>query len=84
MLGPDTPLGWYNRTLFAYANLLYLLFACLCYFPARLRQPQLDWQLTVQVTADVIFIVTLMHASGGIVSGMGLLLLAVLAVFLLL
>ncbi len=79
VLGSDTPLGWYNRSLFVYANLLYLFFAALFYFPARLRQPELDWQLTVQVTADIGFIVTLMHASGGIVSGMGLLLLAVLA-----
>ena len=79
VLGSDTPLGWYNRSLFVYANLLYVFFAALFYFPARLRQPELDWQLTVQVTADVAFIVTLMHASGGIVSGMGLLLLAVLA-----
>ena len=79
VFGADSLLGWHNRWLFLYTSLAYLLFGCLCYIPARLRQPELDWQLTIQVAADVVFIVILMHASGGTVSGMGLLLLAVLA-----
>ena len=36
-------------------------------------------QLSIQVVGDIAFMVTLMHASGGISSGLGLLLLATLA-----
>jgi two-component system, NtrC family, sensor histidine kinase PilS len=79
VLDADTFLGWRDRTLFAYTGLAYLAFAFLCFLPARIRRPELDWQLTAQVSADVVFIVLLMHASGGVVSGLGLLLLAVLA-----
>ena len=79
VFGADTFLGWRNRSLFLYTCFFYLIFGCVCYLPASLRRPELDWQLTIQVTADIGFIVILMHASGGTVSGMGLLLLAVLA-----
>ncbi|RPI44756.1 MAG: PAS domain-containing protein, partial [Betaproteobacteria bacterium] len=79
LFGADSFIGWRHRTMFVYGSLLYLAFAVVCCFPARIRRPALDWQLTLQVAADVVFIVVLMHASGGVVSGMGLLLLAVLA-----
>ncbi len=79
ILEADTFLGWRDRRMFVYASVLYVFFAFVCFVPARLRRPELDWQLTLQVAADVGFIVILMHASGGIVSGLGLLLLAVLA-----
>jgi len=78
-LDADTFLGWRDRKLFLYLSAFYCLVGFLCFLPARLRRPELDWQLTAQVSADVGFIVLLMHASGGIVSGLGLLLLAVLA-----
>lgn len=77
--GDSIFLGAYDRPLFLYASAFYILAALLCFLPARLRRPELDWQLSIQVTADVVFVVLLMHASGGIVSGLGLLLLAVLA-----
>jgi two-component system sensor histidine kinase PilS (NtrC family) len=72
-------LGSVDRTAFFYASFGYVVFALFCIVPARLRRPDLDWQLTVQVTGDIAFIVLMMHWSGGIVSGLGLLLLAVLA-----
>jgi two-component system sensor histidine kinase PilS (NtrC family) len=79
LLGDTSFLGASNRTAFFYASLAYVLFASMCFVPARTLTPDLDWQLTIQVAADVFFIVLMMHASGGIVSGLGLLLLAVLA-----
>ncbi len=77
--GGKNLLGSAERALFFYASFGYIVFGFLCFIPARLRRPELDWQLTLQVTADIGFIVLMMHASGGIVSGLGLLLLAVLA-----
>lgn len=79
LFGTETFLGWHDRVLFAYGGISYLLFGLACFLPAQLRRPELDWQLSLQVAADVGFIVLMMHASGGIVSGVGLLLLAVLA-----
>ncbi len=72
-------LGSSDRVAFLYMSAAYVLVGLLCFLPARLRRPELDWQLSIQVTADVFFIVYLMHASGGISSGLGLMLLAVLA-----
>ena len=79
MFGESKFLGIYDRTAYLYANAAYVLFAALCFLPTRTRRPDLDWQLSIQVAADVVFVVALMHASGGTSSGIGLLLLAVLA-----
>jgi two-component system, NtrC family, sensor histidine kinase PilS len=79
VLGEDSFLGSADRAVFFYTSFAYLAFGFLCFVPARLRRPDLDWQLTTQVAADIGFIVLMMHASGGILSGLGLLLLAVLA-----
>lgn len=79
LFGDGILLGSTDRVAFLYTSATYVLFALLCFLPARVRRPELDWQLTIQVTADVLFIVSLMHASGGISSGLGLMLLAVLA-----
>jgi two-component system sensor histidine kinase PilS (NtrC family) len=47
--------------------------------PARLREPSLVLQVTAGVVVDVIAIVMLMHASGGVRSGLGVMLLMSLA-----
>ena len=47
--------------------------------PARLREPNLTIQVTAGVLLDVVCIVTLMYASGGIRSGLGVVLLVTLA-----
>jgi two-component system sensor histidine kinase PilS (NtrC family) len=77
--GDASFLGAADRAAFFSLSFGYVLFGLFCFVPARLRRPDLDWQLTVQVTGDIVFIVAMMHLSGGIVSGVGLLLLAVLA-----
>jgi two-component system, NtrC family, sensor histidine kinase PilS len=56
----------------------YVLFSIACFALTRIRW-RFDLQLTLQVAADVAFIVTLTYASNGISSGLGLLLLTVLA-----
>jgi two-component system, NtrC family, sensor histidine kinase PilS len=47
--------------------------------PARLREPSLSVQVTAGVVVDVVCIVLLMYASGGIRSGLGVILLVSLA-----
>ena len=47
--------------------------------PARLREPHLTNQVTAGVIVDVVAIVMLMYASGGVRSGLGVMLLVSLA-----
>lgn len=79
IFGDTLAFGAYDLALFAYAALAYVLFSALCFMPIGARTPRFHLQLTIQVSADIVFIVTLMYASGGVTSGVGLLLLAVLA-----
>jgi two-component system sensor histidine kinase PilS (NtrC family) len=71
-------LGSYDMTLFVVTDVAYVLFSvgCFALITARWR---LSLVLMVQVAADIGFIVVLMYASGGISSGLGLLLLTALA-----
>ncbi len=75
----DTVFGSRNTALFLYASSLYALVGAGSFLSIRSRRPEFDYQLTFQVTADVIFITILIYASGGVGSGLGLLLLAALA-----
>ena len=67
-----------NLTLFAVTAVLYVIFSMLCFALLKLKW-RFNLQITVQAAADIGFIVVLMHASGGISSGLGLLLLPTLA-----
>lgn len=79
LVGDALPLGSANLPAFFYLDAAYLVVAVLFFLPLRARRPDLDWQLSLQVSVDIVFVVLLMHLSGGIASGVGLLLLAVLA-----
>src|SRR5438093_4862731 len=57
----------------------YTVAAVLLLVPARLREPSLTLQVTAGVIVDVMAIVMLMYASGGVRSGLGVLLLVSLA-----
>ncbi len=70
--------GSQNLTLFVVTAVFYVLFSILCFTLTKMRW-RFNLQLGVQVAADIGFIVTLMRASGGISSGLSLLLLATLA-----
>jgi two-component system sensor histidine kinase PilS (NtrC family) len=71
-------LGSYDMTLFVVTGIAYVLFSVGCFVLISARW-QFNLLLTAQVAADIGFIVILMYASSGISSGLGLLLMAVLA-----
>jgi two-component system sensor histidine kinase PilS (NtrC family) len=70
--------GSQNLALFVVTVIFYILFSLPCFTLIKIRW-RFNLQLTIQVAADIVFMVILMHASGGISSGLGLLLLATLA-----
>jgi len=70
--------GSRDSTLFVVANVAYLVFSVACFVLISSRR-RFNLQLTLQVAADVGFIVLLLYASSGISSGLGLLLLTTLA-----
>jgi two-component system sensor histidine kinase PilS (NtrC family) len=73
------PFGEENPSLFFLVSLLYTLFAVLMMVAIGAHWPNFNLSLSMQMSADVVFIVTLLHVSGGIRSGLGLLLVASLA-----
>ncbi len=77
--GDNIPFGSFSRTTFLYANIGYIVFSLLSFASVIPRKPYFTVQLTVQICGDILFTVLLMYASGGIGSGLGLLLLASLA-----
>jgi two-component system sensor histidine kinase PilS (NtrC family) len=79
LFGGGLVFGSHDLGLFRYVSVAYLLFGVAAFFPIRARSPALELQLGIQTGGDIVFLVLLTHASGGIVSGMGLLLLASLA-----
>ena len=70
--------GSYDMTLFVVTDVAYVLFSIGCFVLISARW-RFNLLLTMQVTADIGFIVVLMFASSGISSGLGLLLLTALA-----
>ncbi|TFH12894.1 MAG: PAS domain-containing protein [Nitrosomonadales bacterium] len=75
----DSILGSYNQNFFLYVALVYLLFGGISMFLIYMRFPRFNWQIAIQICSDVMFISILMYLSGGIQSGLGLLLLVSLA-----
>lgn len=78
-LGDDVPFGSNSRTGYLYTDIAYIIFSLLAFAAILPRRPYFTVQLTVQICADIFFLTVLMHASGGIGSGLGLLLLVSLA-----
>ena len=68
-----------NALLFDYVALVYVLLCGLTIIPVRKRYLSFNWQLSFQIVSDVVFICTMIFASGGIQSGLGVLLLVSLA-----
>ncbi|MCB5188360.1 PAS domain-containing protein [Methylobacillus caricis] len=69
----------YNDTLYLSATIAYLVFSLLAIGLIILRTPGFQVQLSFQTLADIGFIIVLMYASGGIKSGLGLLLIVTIA-----
>ncbi len=76
--GNNVLFGSYDLTLFLVTDIAYVVFSIACFVLISARW-QFNLQLTLQVAADIGFIVVLLFASGGISSGLGLLLLTTLA-----
>ncbi|MDC8445794.1 MAG: ATP-binding protein [Nitrosomonas sp.] len=74
-----TNLGSYNKTLFFYAAGLHLIISIVFLALSKRRKPGFNEQLTQQVCIDVILICVMIHASGGLTSGLGILLMISLA-----
>lgn len=79
LLGNRIVIGQWYPTLFVVAGLLYILFGGVMMVTIHTRWPRFELQLSGQVLADIVLITVLMYASGGVASGLGLLLLITLA-----
>ena len=75
----DTGLGSRDNDLYTFTSIAYLYFSVLAGFAARLRQPGYELQTIPQIIIDIIAITILMFASGGLASGLGILLLITVA-----
>ena len=78
-LGNNVPFGSNSRHLYLYSNVGYLIFSVLAFAAVLPRRPYFTLQLGVQICADIFFVTMMMLFSGGIGSGLGLLLLVSLA-----
>ena len=73
------PLGESNIGLFRAAALFYFLFGLSSAVAGRLRRPDFDTQVVLQIYVDIFTISIFMHASGGVSSGFGVLLVVAIA-----
>ena len=71
--------GSHHHLLFLYTGLSYALFNSVSMLLIKLRHPNFNWQLAIQVIGDIVFFSVMLYASGGLQSGLGGLLLVSLA-----
>lgn len=76
---PFPQLASHNNALFYGASGCYLIFAIAFGLMIRIRKPDFYIQVHLQIISDIIFTTIIMHASGGIQSGLGTLLLIAIA-----
>ncbi|MFZ1853183.1 MAG: ATP-binding protein [Nitrosomonas sp.] len=76
----QTNFGSYRYILFIYTAAGYTLFSFLCIVLTQLRFSKPDRQLTFQLLGDILFYSTMLYASGGLQSGLGVLILISLAI----
>lgn len=79
LLPEQNPLGTFRPTLFTLACVSYLLFGAVLAVTIQSRWPRFEIQVSGQVMADIFLITVIMYSSGGVVSGLGLLVLVTLA-----
>lgn len=71
--------GEYSPTLFKWVAALYLLICLVNAFTIKLRKPGFVVQIHTQVILDIVAITLFMHASGGVQSGLGMLIIVAVA-----
>lgn len=76
---PFPQLASHSEALFYGASGTYLIFALIFGIMIRLRIPEFNIQIHTQIFSDIIFMTVIMHASGGIQSGLGTLILISIA-----
>lgn len=69
----------HSTELFSQTAVVYVIFAIACQIAIKLRRPRFEWQLAIQVGGDIVCVMFLMYAGGGMQSGLGILLLMSLA-----
>ena len=72
-------LGSSNQPLFFHTSIAYVLLVLTAQLAIKFRQPRLTLLLAFQIGTDIVCLTMLSHASGGITSGLGVLLLVSLA-----
>jgi two-component system sensor histidine kinase PilS (NtrC family) len=77
--GDALSLGSSNLPLFFHTGIVYVVLVLISQLAIKLRQPRFGLQLAFQVGTDIVCVTVLSHASGGIQSGLGMLLLVSLA-----
>ncbi len=75
----DWPLGAENPVFFRIAAFAYLVSSALFIIGIRARWPSFPVQLSLHIFTDIVLVTAMANASGGVSSGLGLLLLASLA-----
>src|SRR4030095_5433212 len=68
-----------NLNMYLYAGAAYIFSAVVFFITTTSRRPDFNLQIGLQVGTDILFVSLLTYASGGVGSGLGLLLLASLA-----
>lgn len=71
--------GTYFPILFQSVAFGYVFFCCISIALAKLRRPNFNWQLAFLIGTDILFICIMIFTSGGIKSGLGVLLMVSLA-----
>jgi two-component system, NtrC family, sensor histidine kinase PilS len=79
VFGTLPPFGSDNPQLFEIASIIYFLAGLAAIEAARWRRPDFETQVAILVFADITLLTLLMHASGGLASGLGLLLIVAIA-----
>ncbi|MDM8565202.1 ATP-binding protein [Candidatus Halobeggiatoa sp. HSG11] len=77
-IAPDF-LGPFDSRLFLVTGWLYSSFAIFSIFTIQRHWPSFHLQIVIQILADILVIIILMHASGGVHSGLGVLLVVAIA-----
>lgn len=73
------PFGEFSPSLFQTASLIYFVLSLIAMETIRRRKPDFETQVSVLAFADVTLLTLLIHASGGLTSGLGLLLIVAIA-----
>jgi two-component system sensor histidine kinase PilS (NtrC family) len=71
--------GEYRPVLYSFTCFFYLGFSLVMGFMARMQYPRYEFQTTFQILIDIVVITLLTHASGGLASGLGILLIIAVA-----